>query len=175
MSYTFVCTPHKEWYLKISTLEDLLAYWKTIFNPQIKEAYETMLETKEFGCGMNHSTALQTAIGLTARGEGISLKAAYEKLEHDNKINQYQAICNNNVVFINNKLGWTTEQREAEQFVHKVEMKFPVMKLEKIEVKQFPMGKHYYAFVDGVQLKQGERVKFDSYKEAFNFAKEFVG
>lgn len=49
------------------------------------------------------------------------------------------------------------------------------MKLEKIEVKQFPMGKHYYAFVDGVQLKQGERVKFDSYKEAFNFAKEFVG
>ena len=81
MSYTFVCTPHKEWYLKISTLEDLLAYWKTIFNPQIKEAYETMLETKEFGCGMNHSTALQTAIGLTARGEGISLKAAYEKLK----------------------------------------------------------------------------------------------
>ena len=78
-------------------------------------------------------------------------------------------------VFINDKLGWATEQREAEQFVHKVEMKFPVMKLEKIEVKQFPMGKHYYAFVDGVQLKQGERVKFDSYKEAFNFAKEFVG
>jgi len=174
MSYTFICTPHKEWYLKISTLEDLIKYWKVIFNPQIKEAYETIFETKEFGHGMNHSTALQTAIGLTARGEVISLKAAYEKIMYDNRINQYQAICDGHTIFINDKLGWSTESKEVEQFVHKTEMKFPIMDPDKIQVKQFPMGKHFYVFVDGVQLRQKENVKFNSYEEALNYAKEFV-
>lgn len=45
MSYTFICTPAKEWYCKITTIEQLMAYWSEVFNPKLKEALSSIRES----------------------------------------------------------------------------------------------------------------------------------
>lgn len=43
--FTFICTPDKHWFLKITTIEELLEYWK-IFNSTVQEALDTISEPK---------------------------------------------------------------------------------------------------------------------------------
>ena len=174
MSYTFICTENNEWWLKISTVEQLLEYWNNIFNPKIKEALDGIRKTKEFGRGLNHCDAIQAAIGFMARGEKLSYEEAYEKILFDTRIAQYKAIDNGDTVYINKKLGWNTDFKVVEQFVHKQKFEFPVMKKDKIKIEKFPLGNHYYVFIDGVQLRQGENLKFNSYKEAEDFANKYI-
>lgn len=47
MSYTFICTPEKEWYLKIKNIEELLDYWNIVFNPKMEQALLTIVEKQK--------------------------------------------------------------------------------------------------------------------------------
>ena len=174
MSHTFVCTKEKEWYLKLSSVEELLDYWNNVFNPKMEEALRTLPDTKEFGKGMRHCDTLQLFIGQTARRELVSYEEAYQIIASDMKIGQYQAILNGDTVFVNRKMGWNSSPKEAEQFVHKQTFDFPVMKKDRLKIKQFPLGTHYYVFIDGVQLRRNENLKFDTYEEALHFAEEYL-
>lgn len=173
MSYTFIYT-EKKWYLKITTVEQLLVYWENVFNPKMKKALDTIETTREFGKGMQHADEIQAAIGITARVEKLSYKEAYEKIIYNHRISQYQALCEKNEIYINKKMGWNCISHKTEQFVHKTGFEFPQMDLDKLVIKQFPMGKHYYVFIDGVQLRKNENLKFNSYDEAYEFAKNCI-
>lgn len=174
MSHTFVCTKEKEWYLKLSSVEELLDYWNNVFNPKMEEALQTISDTKEFGKEMRHCDTLQLLIGQTARGELVSYEEAYQTIASDMKIGQYQAILNGDTVFVNRKMGWNSSPKEVEQFVHKQTFDFPLMKKDRLKIKQFPLGTHYYVFIDGVQLRKDENLKFNTYEEALHFAEEYL-
>lgn len=174
MNYTFICTKDKEWWLKINTVEQLLVYWNEVFNPKLKDALESIKDTKEFGRGMKHCDVIQAAIGFKARGEELTYEESYEKILFDTRLAQYKAIDNGDTVYINKKLGWNIDFKETDQFVHKQKFEFPVMAKDKLKIEKFPLGKHYYVFIDGVQLRQGENLKFNSYKEAEDFAKNYI-
>lgn len=174
MSYTFICTPQKVWYLKISSVEQLLEYWQNVFNPRLKKALDTIKDTKEYGRTMQHCDAYQMLIGETARGEQLTFEEAYEKIVYNHRIGQYQAIYNGKTIYINKNFGWNVEPKKVEQFVHKNNFDFPVMSEDRLKIEQFPMGTHFYVFIDGVQLRKNENLKFDSYQEAFEYAKEYI-
>ena len=174
MSYTFICTNEKEWYLKISTVEQLLEYWDSVFNKRLKDAFDGIMETKEFGRGMRHCDEIQAAIGFMSRGERISYKEAYEKILFDTRLAQYKEIDKGNTVYVNRKLGWNSDNKETEQFIHKKEFEFPVMKKDRLKIEKFPLGNHFYVFIDGVQIRQGENLKFNTYKEAEQFASKYI-
>lgn len=106
MSYTFICTPEKNWYLKIDSIEQLLDYWNCVFTSKMKKALDTLDETKEFGRDpVRHADILQSLIGLTSRGESISYKDAYSQILCDSKVKQYQALCNGKTIYVNKKYG----------------------------------------------------------------------
>ena len=67
MSYTFICTSEKEWYLKIKNIEELLDYWNIVFNPKMEQALLTINNTKEFGKGNKHCNEYQMMIGLKSK------------------------------------------------------------------------------------------------------------
>ena len=46
MSYTFICTPEKNWYLKIDSIEQLLDYWNCVFTPKMKKALDLLMKRK---------------------------------------------------------------------------------------------------------------------------------
>ena len=174
MSYTFICTPSKSWYLKITSVEHLLDYWNNVFNPRLKQALDTIRDTKEYGRTMQHCDKLQMLIGETAKGENLTYEDAYEKIVYEHRIGQYQALCNGNTIYINKNFGWDVADKEIDQFIHKNNFGFPAMKSEKIKIEQFPMGTHFYVFIDGVQLRQKDNLKFNSYQEAFEFAQRYI-
>lgn len=76
-------------------------------------------------------------------------------------------------VYIRNTWDWL-HPKDTEQFVHKNSFEFPIMEKERIKIEQFPMGKHFYIFIDGVQLRKNENLKFDSKQEALKFAQEYL-
>ena len=174
MSYTFICTSDKEWYLKITSIEQLLDYWNNVFNSKMRLALDTIIDTKEFGKGFKHCDKLQAMIGFMARGEKLTYEEAHDKIVYDVRIAQYQALYDGKTVYINKKMGWNSAPKKTEQFVHKSEFEFPVMKSDRLDIKQFPLGKHYYVFIDGVQLWHEGEVKFDTYEEAFDFARQYL-
>lgn len=175
MSYTFICTPEKNWYLKIDSIEQLLDYWNCVFTPKMKKALDTLDETKEFGRDpVRHADILQSLIGFTSRGESISYKDAYSQILCDSKVKQYQALCNGKTIYVNKNMGWNVEYKKVEQFVHKNNFEFPVMQRERLNIEKFPMGIHFYVFIDGVQLRKDDNLKFDSYDEAFEYAQKYL-
>lgn len=175
MSHTFICDNHKNWYLKITNIEELLEYWNEVFNPRLKQALDTITDTKEYGrSSYKHCDAIHNLIGLTARGEHLSYEEAHDKIVYNTRISQYQAILDGKTVYINNKMGWNIENKVAEQFIHKNSFEFPKMKKEFIKIERFPLGEHYYVFIDGVQLREGENLKFNSYSEAEQYANKYI-
>lgn len=174
MSYTFICTPQKEWWLKITNVEQLLDYWENVFNPRLKRALNTIENTKEYGKTMQHCDIFQMLIGTTARAEHLTYEEAYNKIVYEHRIGQYQALCDKNAIYINKNFGWNILDKETEQFIHKNNFDFPVMKSERIKIEQFPMGTHFYVFIDGVQLRQKDNLKFNTYEEAYSFAKNYI-
>lgn len=174
MSYTFICTPQKEWWLKITTIEQLLDYWESVFNPRLKQAVDTIRDTKEYGRTMQHCDIFHALIGTTAKGENLTYEDAYEKIVYQHRIAQYQALYNGNTIYINKNFGWNISQKTVEQFVHKNNLDFPVMRADKIKIEKFPFGTHYYVFIDGVQLRKEENLKFNTYEEAYSFAKNYI-
>ena len=150
----------------------MIAYWKNVFEPSLQKAYGTMHKTKEYGNGVHHCNELQMMIGSLAGMRRISRKEAYGTILHDYETGQRQAIDDGKIVYVNKNFGWHAREytMETKQFVHKTNFEFPRMEKDRIEIKQFPMGKHFYVFIDGVQLWDDDNVKFDSREEAESFA-----
>lgn len=133
--FTFICTPDKHWFLKITTIEELLEYWK-VFNNIIHEALDTINQTKEFGKGMYHATYLQSVIGVRARARKQSYKEAFEDITLDTRKSQYQALLEHSAVYVNRNMSWSIDDdRQTEQFIHKSEFQFPLMSNSIVQLK----------------------------------------
>ena len=172
MSYTFVYTKKDGWWLKISTIEQLLEYWK-VYDGIFTNASERIKTTKEFGRGMNHANEVECSIGFHARSNKLLLDEAAHEMLCDLKKEQYKALIEHGAIYINRKNGWNMIHRNGEQFVHKSELKFPNFKTGDIKIEKFPVGTHYYLYIDGVQIRDGDKLKWDSYQEAAEFAEQF--
>ena len=66
------------------------------------------------------------------------------------------------------------EENKTEQFVHKTNFEFPIMSKDRLKIEKFPLGRHFYVFIDGVQIRQNENLKFNTYEEALSFAKKYL-
>ena len=173
MSYTFVYNKKDGWWLKISSLRELMIYWET-FTDLFEKSLEKLPKTKEFGCGMEHADTIDTMIGFYARSHKITFEEAKTDLLCDIKKEQYKALNENGFIFINRKHGWNAVDRETEQFVHRRNLVFPDVKNGKIKIEKFPLGNHYYVFVDDIQLRNGDTLKWNTPEEAKEFVDNFI-
>lgn len=173
MSYTFVYNKKDGWWLKIFSLRELMIYWET-YTDLFEKSLEKLPKTKEFGCGMEHADTIDTMIGFYARSHKITFEEAKTDLLCDIKKEQYKALNENGFIFINRKHGWNAVDRETEQFVHRRNLVFPDVKNGKIKIEKFPLGNHYYVFVDDIQLRNGDTLKWNTPEEAKEFVDNFI-
>ena len=173
MSYTFVYNKKDGWWLKISSLRELMIYWET-YTDLFEKSLEKLPKTKEFGCGMEHADTIDTMIGFYARSHKITFEEAKTDLLCDIKKEQYKALNENGFIFINHKHGWNAVDRETEQFVHRRNLVFPDVKNGKIKIEKFPLGNHYYVFVDDIQLRNGDTLKWNTPEEAKEIVDNFI-
>lgn len=192
MDYIFVLkdkdTVNQGWWLKISSSEELSNYLIMIDLPRFHKALTDVKESREFGgtdprtgyvpkpspyC--KHADALAYSIGAWAFRNQISFDDAMEELSHDKHFAMAKALREGNTIYLNQKGGWHVgkDERDAE-WVRRKELIFPVFKHNQISVEKFPGGTHFYAYVDGLQVRNGDQMKWDTYDEALSFAKKWI-
>lgn len=170
------------WWLKISTLMELADYISET-DSRWENAINNLLNSKEFTrYGDEHAGALATSIGFFGVNNGINgLDAAMlfkEQIIND----QINEIKSGNTLVIN-KIGgyWALtpeeisgDKKKYKQWCRKKELIFPNFSKKELKIKKFPLGNHWYAYLGDVQLRDNDKVKWNTYEEAYEYAQQFI-
>lgn len=162
--YTFVYEDESEgWWLKISDPEVLCYY-----HLHVDRWTETI---NKYMNGI--SDKLATAVIMYAEKKKISFLDALVqfrmKVFHEQcmAIKEYGAICIN-------KAGGYHGIGKYSQFVNRKEMLWPDYKQSDISITQFPGGTHWYVRINDFEVRENDKIKWDTYEEAYEIAKKFV-
>ena len=205
MEYVFVFDPEcKTWWLKITTMDQLLDYVKKTERPAISggfqlywDLYTEMTEKNREGKGEEIKSVMEYlemlpierrfSIMVNRQQDYNMMYAAIRRAE-DNEtpilegfrslniefgIEYAESLHKDGVVYIN-PAGGRIHHLDYTQFCRKKELSFPHFTEKDIRIKQFNGGKHYYAHVGNVEVKDGDARKWDTYDEAYKAAKALV-
>lgn len=180
MKYRFVLIDNG-WWLKISTIEELKEYWKqTALKSPFASGLRSFLNCREFGKPINgesirpHVNTAGLAIGLYSHNREISPLCAAVELETSMYQNQANEIIKGNDVYFNRNGGYHSGKDKIDQWYDSDKLVFPDFCVNQIKIEKFPMGKHYYAFIDSMQVRDGDILKWDTYEEAYNQALKII-
>ncbi len=194
MSFTFVLkdkgTTNQGWWLKVSNTEELKEYNENAKSPII-EAFKSATNCREFESAETwrilHKLGIKSmplkphvnyegfALGMHAQNNGISLMEAVVKLDVEKITQQIEALEQGFNVYINKNGGWHSGKDDYDDWYRSEALVFPNFKKNQIKVEKFPMGKHYYAYIDKMQVHDGDTLKWDTYEEAYAHALAIVG
>ena len=174
MKYRFVYK-NGGWWLKISSIEELVDYMeKTKLKNPIAQGFRSVLNSKEYGYGIDHVNNTGYLIGLRAENNHMSLiESAFSlALETDNA--KIEELNKGNNLYFNRCGGWHYGKNDYTQWCDKDKLIFPNFKTNQIKIEQFPNGEHFYAYVDSMQVRDGDTLKWNTYEEAYNQALQYV-
>ncbi len=162
------------WWLKISSIQELTEYHHKVDSNRMAHGLLNCAYSKEFGHGMEHADALGTAIGLHAVLKKTSPVMSMFDL-HSTKVKmQAEEIKKGLNVYINDNGGWHSGKNDYSQWITKDKLVFPDFKKNQIKIEKFPMGNHYYAYIDGLQVRNGDTLKWNTYEEAYQQALNYI-
>lgn len=173
--YTFVWK--NGWWLKITKIAQLFDYWDKTDQHWYK-ALENLSDSVEFSpTGKHHADILAYTIGLYGDHNNLSMIHAVTQFAGKIKGQQLTYLLEKGILYINSKGGYHFPyegQTPETQFCHRKELIFPEFKENDIRIKSFPGGQHYYAYIGDVQIHNGDILKWDTYKEAYERAHKLV-
>ena len=167
-----------DWHLKIDTKEQLENY--------LEEA-EKMFQTDQ-----NHFAGLQkckngeqytvqhSEYGFLARHlaewTGSNALDAYSQIPALQKEAMEKVLNETGSLLINRSGGFHTGKNmsEAHPFVWKNSLTFPKYSKNDIRIKRFQDGKHYYAYIGDVQVRDGDTLKWNTEEEAIAAATSYI-
>lgn len=167
--------------MKIDTIEKLIDYHKKIDQNRFEGALEMYMQGKN-----PENMPLQERIALMENRDFKYLQAAiiqatkvdgtifdgFRCLNMEIGMTELKCIKEHGAVYIN-RVGGHTFALEYTQFCRRKELVFPNFKSTDIRVKKYPEGVHWYAFIDDMQVKNGECVKWNT-REAAQHAAEAI-
>lgn len=160
--------PDNGWWLKIDSVEKLIDYHKKTTN-----LYSGVITDYTHNKKYHWTNKRTLPIVMYAQKHHLTiidaiiqfrLLIAQQQLE---QIHKYKAI------YINSSGGYHSNAK-YKQFVFKKELVFPDCDKKDIKIEQFPGGTHFYAYIGNMQLRDGDKLKWDTYQEAYEYAKKFV-
>lgn len=174
MEYTFVLkdkgTANQGWWLKISKLSELEEY---IGNVGSKIVARGLCNYLEYKSGREHLNELGAAIRMLALHNNTDVYKSAFDIQSSVIRSQVDALSNGEVIYINSAGGWHAGG-EYSDFVHKETLIFPDFTKDNIRVKKFDGGRHYYAYVGNVQVRDGDVLKWNTFDEAYKQALKYV-
>lgn len=185
MSYEFVLkdkgTINQGWWLKISTHKELIEYINTVDSNRMIKGWENATNCREFnsindikegGPLKPHATPLGYYIGLYSSNREISsIQAVVEIQDQKYKAMLIQILKGNNI-YINRQGGWHFGKNDYSDWCHRDKIIFPDFRVNQIKVEKFPGGDHFYAYIDDMQVRDGDILKWNTYEEAYEYAKK---
>ena len=174
-NYLFV-KEAKGWFLKIQTVEELVQY---ICNNQLFENDKTQFERMQSNSNNDHTIVSHSEFGwfiLNGLEQGLSSDEAYNLLMSCQFRSMLKVLNETGAIYINKNGGFHGEYSTKQyiNFVRRKTLDFPKFYSKDIRIKQFDGGTHWYAYVGDVQVRNNDLVKWNSYAEALNQAKQYV-
>lgn len=171
------------WMFKISTYSDLLGYWQDVRQNRLQDGFSNYLHSREFislageDIGASHHLSHSDAAFLNAVCLAETMKdtpRGVVEIFCDITDAIYQGMTKllqeKGHLYVNKNGGYfslsdgmeETDLQEIESFV---------IPGQKIEIKQWPNGTHYYAYVGGVSVERDGVNKWDTKSQAYNKSK----
>lgn len=175
MDYVFVYK-NDGWWLKIDSQAKLLDYHDQTHS-KWGDLFSDIINSKEFGDGRGgHASSLAYFTGMYGANRHMSPLRAVLDLRDTVVNDQLSALKEHGEIYINSKGGYHFKQKEGEysQFVIKDSLIFPEFKEDQIRVSRFPGGSHFYAYIGDMQLRDGSKTKWNTYKAAYEYALSFI-
>lgn len=182
MKYRFVFKDG--WWLKISTTEELQKYYDEVDSNRMAKAFENLIHSKEFFSKSDkdeddksyksHATRLAYVIGLHAENNHMSAIRSTLDLQERKFLAQAEQLINGYNIYINRNGGWHFGKNDYVQWRDSDVLVFPDFKKDQIKIERFPGGKHFYAYIDDMQVRDGDTLKWDTYEEAYKQAEKYV-
>lgn len=180
-------TRNQGWWLKISNVDELCAYISEVDPTRYGKVFENYVMGKEWNDyhpafkNKNHSphfnsVPLTDAIVKYGASNGLKIASAIDSFRAMVAFQQLESIRENGAIYINRVGGYHGYYAGDKEyaFIRRKELVFPQFKKDEIRIKQFPNGEHYYAYIDDMQVRDGDILKWDTYEEAYNRALEMI-
>lgn len=179
------------WWLKITDKEQLDRYCEIMFPKRFGgEIFKTADYYRHPEKFSHAEVTIPCLILNVAKSNETSILGATGKIMSECEKTLYSVFERFGFVNIN-KLGGCNgcsglPDWEEKEVVFQDDLRFPSFNFRDIEVKTYKLDEmrdgvfrdnhnyHYYAFVGGVQVKEGETTKWNTYSEAYNAAKRWV-
>lgn len=174
-------TKNQGWWLKITTFEELSSYWEQT-DEKWTMVLENYLKDKSFHPELvthgPHLKYMPLTMAVVLYGERHGQNHIAPAIAHyasQQNLNMYNALREYGTIYINKNGGWhmATDQK-SDAFVYRSDLVFPSYTQNNIKVLQFPNGDHWYAYLDDMQVRDGDVLKWDTYDEAYENAKGFI-
>lgn len=164
----------KVWYLKITDIEKLDDY----YNKTDAKWGQILLKAVDILNGENnvsYDDKIAKYAIMIAEKNRINIITAVEKVKLDILQKQLDLLLDGYTLLINRSGGYSIKKEyEDTNFAFRKELVFPNFTEDDIRVKKFPQGAHYYAYIDDVEVHDGDIIKWDTYQMAYNKAKELI-
>ena len=168
------------WFLRIDSKEDAILYIITCqmldkdrehykkleSNPSSHDDYTLMAHTA-FGGFVNR----------IKKDTGLETDEAYDLIKSIQVSSMLKVMENSGQTLLVNNTGGFKIKHEGlkpKASVWRKELEFPHYYTSDIRIKRFDDGKHYYAYIGDTQVKDGDVLKWDTYDEAYDHAKQFA-
>lgn len=188
MEYIFVFDEeNKGWWLKIDSLEQLADYYEQTGSGQYDEAVTMYLRQghpREILHGLSPKERIETmqdmnfkrlqAAVMCAEKMNGTIIDGFRSLNMEVGMNRMRIIEEHGAVYIN-CVGGHTFAVEYTQFCRRKNPVFPHFSADDIRIKKFEYGSHYYAYIGDMQVRNGDKFKWNTYQAAYNKALSLIG
>ena len=178
MKYKFVLkdkgTYNQGWWLKIDNADQLADYHEKVMFHKIAAGYESVLHSKEFGYGEKHVNPMGMYMGKFAENHRLSLLTSAVNVHSELLQTQMNHIRTGYNLYFNRNGGWNYGNDDYSDWCERNDLVFPDFTKSDIRIKQFPMGRHYYAYIGSMQVRDGDQLKWNTYDEAYKYAKDII-
>lgn len=175
-------TSNAGWWLKIQTRDELTAYLE-LASSKYARAFDNFLHDSFYqpsvvGHGKHiQDGSLTYAAYLYGVNRKLSMVEALTEMSSRQAIQLHAILKRYGAVYINPKGGWQYNPGPAAytgDFCHNKNLVWPQLDETSIRIESFPGGKHFYAYIGNIQVRDGNALKFNTYKEAMTAAKAYL-
>lgn len=181
MEYLFVFA-NGGWWLKLDSIEKLTDYHQKTGTGKFENALlmylnegspeeileKLSLEGRIEKMNNRDFKYLQGAVMQAEKNHG-SIIDGFRWLNMEIGMNQMEDIRKYGAVYLNS-VGGHTFLLNYTQFCRRKELVFPNYSKKDIRIKRFEGGFHYYAHIGDLEVRDGERMKWDNYEDAYAMA-----
>lgn len=179
------------WWLKLSNMEDVANYY-TRKNENYKvvsdatdrllyKGFETYIqrgETDKSNIDVTEQPAnerMADLIELVAKNKSFTAPQAVLDIKKRKMDAQIKCINEGYDVYINECDGWNIGKHDYTQWCDREKPIFPNYTEKDIKVESFEGGKHFYLYIGNIQFRDGDKLKWDTYDEAYKFGLKELG